>query len=536
MPITIKGFDENVEIIHLGDFFRFNGKVEWNLYLRCDPPQKKKSTRLSHLPMLSRGRYINSSTPQSHRRHVTITIDENDQLIPTTLAEFPEINHFPKLEGAQTAFRLEKNHIGKVIIPQLELARAIFLANSYLCRACMNAQTLLIEFKVEPNPELDHVDIHVLPSSTFPMSAFDESGTRKLLAWLLICPPALNSYRSIYRNYQTNRWVGDESESWTFSFEPPPMANWELMVHGRPSADGKYFLVNEISGIVFDIDMPQTVTFISPNFVKNNAGNYPGNGKADGAAWKSDGDEFTLDDEQSASDKNETLVLDDDSSWIRFSKPFMVYKKERVKNSKKPLADGETETIDGNIVSTDEPHLGGSLPSASIGGKLDATDQSSQFVSRFQCFDHMLQVLVAQHECKILEQETVALPSYKKSQHHLLKDGSARAIKFVRIQRHLTQALLLEVDTSDDAKKLSTKVAYDKSPENWAGNFLEIQKGVVSKSLAWPNDILNDIFGENNHSGVNHPKSHESQPGNIPIDAIEGWSARIAEKMSDLKP
>src|SRR5690606_5105782 len=115
----------------------------------------------------------------------------------------------------------------------------------------------------------NHVDIHVLKTSTFPKSAFNQSGTKQLLAWLLTDPAAMYSYQSIYQHYQNNRQINGQRETWRFSFDPPPMTNWQLHVKGRYSADNSYYLVQEIVGIVFDIDMPHTIAFIHPDFIKS---------------------------------------------------------------------------------------------------------------------------------------------------------------------------------------------------------------------------------------------------------------------------
>jgi hypothetical protein len=176
-------------------------------------------------------------------------------------------------------------------------------------------------------------------------------------------------------------------ETWRFSFESPPMTDWQLHVKGRYSADNSYYLVEEIVGIVFDIDMPDTIAFIHPDFIKSDAREDSVRGGADGTNWQNSGDDYEIDDEESASDENETMILEGDLSWIQFAKSFAVYKQEREKEVDKLIID---EAEGGKQVSTDEPHQRGTLPAADVGGKEDITDQSRQFASRFQSFDHML--------------------------------------------------------------------------------------------------------------------------------------------------
>jgi hypothetical protein len=60
----------------------------------------------------------------------------------------------------------------------------------------------------------------MLKTNTFPKSAFNQSGTKQLLAWLLTDQSAMASYQSIYRHYQLNREFKGKLESWRFSFDP----------------------------------------------------------------------------------------------------------------------------------------------------------------------------------------------------------------------------------------------------------------------------------------------------------------------------
>ncbi len=267
----IKGFGDDSLVVHIGDFFRYNNVSDWSLALWCRPIQEKKYTRLANLPILSRGKLINSKKRQSRRVDRVFTFKPGYQISAGTLSEFPELSTFQSVrdkEGTQNAFCFAGEKGDLVVLPQLELARAIFLVNSYLCRSCLSSATLQLEFDVQSFPDRNHVDIHVLKTSTFPKSAFNQSGTKRLLAWLLTDPTAMASYQSIYRHYQLNREQKGALEIWRFSFEPPPMINWQLHVRGRYSARKSHYLIEEIVGIVFDVDIPDRVAFINSAFVR----------------------------------------------------------------------------------------------------------------------------------------------------------------------------------------------------------------------------------------------------------------------------
>lgn len=60
MP-RIAGFDDDVQIVHIGELFRARSKRDWYINVWCRPLQDKKSTRISNLALLSRSKRINSS-------------------------------------------------------------------------------------------------------------------------------------------------------------------------------------------------------------------------------------------------------------------------------------------------------------------------------------------------------------------------------------------------------------------------------------------------------------------------------------------
>ena len=476
---SIKGFGKDATIVHIGDFFRYNNVPEWSIAVWCWPTQDKKHARLSNLPLLSRGKLPNSQKKQSRRIDRVITFEPGYKLIEAKLADFPEISSFKSIrdkDGIQNAFCCWGNKDDWIVIPQLELARAIFLVNSYLCRACLSSAT--------------------------------------------------------FQRYQETREFRDRLESWRFSFTPPTMTNWKLHVRGRYNTGKSHYLVEEIVGIDFDVNLPESVAFIHPDFVNNKQTDSKARSGSGGTAWQQTDEEFEIDDEQSASDENETLMLEGDLTWCRFTKPSRVYKQEVVKERPNLIFDELAEKEAGRDVSTGEPHQGGSLPAADVGGKEDVTDRERQFASRFKSFDRMLQVLKFKHKCRILHEETLPLPKVGRSKQHLLENGTQRAIKAVRLRYMQTDVVLLEVDTSDGIKMLSTKVIFGSDARDWIEHFTLIRKGVVAKSISWPNELLDGLFGENCHIGINHPKHQGAEAGNIPVESIESWAQRFTQCLS----
>jgi hypothetical protein len=177
------------------------------------------------------------------------------------------------------------------------------------------------------------------------------------------------------------------------------------------------------------------------------------------------------------------------------------------------------------LVSTDEPHLGGVLAAADVGGKQDATNYNSIFANRFAAFNELISILKTKFRCRVTFEETLVLPKVGRSRLHLCKDGSPRVIKAVGLQRNDREFVLLEVDASDGVKMLSTKVLTGVDSETWQSDFDRIRRGVVKSSLNWPNGLLDQLYGQDGHRGVNHPKGLSELE--VLREDMEGWAERV---------
>ena len=87
----IKGFGDDSLVVHIGDLFRYNNVPDWSVSLWCRPIQEKKYTRLANLPLLCRGKLLNSTKPQSRRVDRVITFKPGYQISATTLSVFPDL-------------------------------------------------------------------------------------------------------------------------------------------------------------------------------------------------------------------------------------------------------------------------------------------------------------------------------------------------------------------------------------------------------------------------------------------------------------
>ena len=530
--VPIDGFDKDVRIVHVGDLFKKIGTKDWKINVFGSPIQDKKYTRFANLPLLSRDKIINATTPERPSVDRIVHLRPKHQIESVFLSDFSELSDYESIvraEGMQKAFKIKQRNQPTIYIPQLELAKAIFLIDSYLCRACMSTTRLSLEFDVKPKNSEGHVDIHVLKTTTFPQDAFDQNGTRIILAWLLTNMAALQSFESIYRRLDKERQSDKTWERWTFNFDPPDMTNWKFHVKGKMSHKQQAYLVHEIIGVEIDSEMPKSVQFHNPSFIRRKTKEHTAleEDGDDGQSWHVRPDELSIDDLESASDENNTIVLDDGRLWVSFSKPCTVTKNTQEKEITKVSENGDNGILAGEKVSTDDAHQGGTLPSADVGGKQDLSDKEKECASRFQSFNDMLKILEHRHGCTKLDSKMIELPRVGRSRKHLLANGLQRVIQYVKIKTTNVTVRLLEIDTSDGEKMISTKILYGAGDKDWLENFKAIREGIVSKGLSWPTKLLDDLYGEKGHKGTNHPQHQGAQAGNIPVDALESWAERV---------
>ena len=530
--VKLAKFNDNVQVVHIGHLFRNSGHKEWRIFVWFNPMQERKWTRFTHLPLLSRAKVVNSTTKQINKADRVIEFGASD-LQRAKMIDFPNLSSFASVrnkDGAQSSFIYEaETQYSKIRyhIPQLELARSLFLINSYFCRSCLSSTALQQEFDVHYEVERDHLEIRILPSSSFPKEALEQSAVVQLLAWLFSDPDVMDSYESIFKHYQQNREIKNNVESWCFSFDPPPMQGWKLHVKGRFSNESRDYLVEEIVGLEINAMLPSTTTISHASFQEKEESGGSTQHVAIPTESIVDDEDLQLDDEETANIDTDTRVIEAEPTWVSFSRPSQIEKSRSSRKGGRVILEKEETDINGksNVVSTDEPHIGGLLAAADVGGKQDATNYNHIFANRFAAFNELISILKIKFRCHVIFEETLVLPKVGRSRLHLRKDGSPRVIKAVGLCRSGRDFILLEVDASDGVKMLSTKVLTGVDRETWRSDFERIRSGVVRASLNWPNGLFDILYGRDGHRGVNHPKGL----GDLEVakEDIEGWAERV---------
>lgn len=165
------------------------------------------------------------------------------------------------------------------------------------------------------------------------------------------------------------------------------------------------------------------------------------------------------------------------------------------------------------------------------GGMQDCTDRSEEYASRFTAFNMMVQMLEEKYACTIIDSYTHELDQVGRSKCHLIDSGAKRTIRCVVVERNGHVNYLPEIDVTGLNKWISTKCVRQIDTRNWREQFSRIKNGVGTKSLGWPNQEMDAMFGIKKHIGISHPKSVEGQPTGIPTESILDWAGRVAEKL-----
>jgi hypothetical protein len=531
----IKRFSSNSKIVHIGGLFRKKSSQCWYINLWFHPIQEKKNVSFSQMPMLARGKVVNQ-TKRIDRQTVVgeVTFTGNTPFEEVKLSECPSLKWQPEsirnVEGKEWGFKFKQQDGVTVYLPQLELARVLFLTSSYLSRAALSTVDIVNDFDINFDMRADKAVINVMKTTSFPVRAFSYTSVRHMLAWILLDPNARESFTSIAKSLhreieQKGAWL-----SWAFHFIPPNLTGWKIRYKGSMDYASKSLFVHEIIALDILPSMPTLVEFRHPAFK-----DYKVIGKLEGeakeGAYQQRPDDLVIDDDASASSSSEAICIRNDVLKIRFKKPFQTLKR----TSKKGVVSGKGKEVGedkvSGVVSTGEPEQEGEFQAADFSGGKNETDYTQLCEGRFSGFFHMLELLESKHECKIINKQINELPASARSKKHLLKTGEQRMICCATVTSNNKCFKLLEIDTSDGIQMLSTKVIQVFDEKVWRENYSILKGRIISSSLSWPTGFLDEVFGKENHIGVTHPSNKNSGIGNIPSEAIPSWAQRVQKKL-----
>lgn len=527
----IDGFSDDSVINGIDSLFRRTDGSLWRINLSTSPVKNERSyLSLSQSPIIVRQRVLNSKTEVSKKGyHKSFTIKDTHGWQVAKVKDCQVIKHHRKADGEQYCFFFQIDDGTTIYLPQFELARALFFHDGYLSRTAMTPDVLQAEFDVIVNKDTGIATIDVMPNCTYKIDYYNEPSCRRLLSWILINDNVRRSYESIGRYQLLEGEELGKYRVWDFKFEPPSLESTRFSVKGWFDLDLNSMFVHEIEGLAdIPIHLPEKILFSHPNFTKDVSGK--GNGGY--AAGIERPLEHNIDDEASASADNKVVIIKPPSITMSFDKAvetIKVTQKNRISRNGQQ-DDNAPETASKNI-STDEATTTGELPNADWDNIDDQTDDSHLYLNKFESFFKVLELLKTKQGCEVIAYPLRKLPKLPRCKKHLLTtDASPRCLAVARIIFDSVTYYVLEVDTSDADKPLSTKLLRIESLDNFEPSLKKLEELLVKGSLRWPTELFNKWCGKNNHWGVPHPQSKNK--GAVGLEDIERWSERFFNRLN----
>lgn len=529
--VYLKGFKDDTWLNGIGDLFCKKDGVRWGVNLSIYPGKEagSDSTSLSNAPLLVRKNIINPTKDYYQNSH-----EQSFEITTTRFWDVVRLRSCPALERPlpkelqQYCFEFSLEEGIRVFLPQFELARALFFHNAYLARSSILHDVLSNEFIVETEPEFNWAHIRVLDTCNCPMELFNDYGFRRHIAWLLLDQEVRFSYQSISR-YQLLHGVDTgHYRRWTFRFDPPSLQGVMLKVRGRFEPNSRSLLVYEVVSVrKITSNIPKVVEFTSARFKTS----VTGKGREAGENPRRP-DEHSVDDETEGSRENKPVMLKANQVAFEYEQAFetrKVSKKTRPTGGRKDEDAEPSEAA--SDVSSEEQGPFGDLPSAEWNALDEQTDDVHLYLSKFDSYFEMLRLLEEQHGCKVRKYPLRKLPAIGKCKMHILKtDGNPRCMAVAHVTAGSTGYYLLEVDTSDASKALSTKVIFASAIGSIDPHLFEIEKQLLKASLSWPIEHFDKFVGGNNHTWVPHQKSGKA--GALISDEIVKWAFRVRKQLS----
>lgn len=521
-----EGLGDDVRVQSLGSLFRRVDGQRWGVNVGFYPKQDKSSLTMSNAPVLARRAVLNPTKDHDSRGwQQSFQIKSTQYWTTKKIKECPAIDNLSHVEANQNCFVFKIQDGKTVYLPHFELARALFFHDSYLSRTAIEPDCLAAEFDVTVVKELRKAFISVMPSAGYSLKLFNEPGCRKVLSWILLDSEARSSYESIGRYQKLDGWKKGQYRNWDFQFDAPPLPGVELNVRGKFDPKSNCLFVFEIDAVRnLKADIPGDIEIYHPDFEVS----VRGKGKGGFSPIAKRPGNHAVHDGSDANANNQRVIIRPSSLDIEFDKAF---KTSKVANKQRQARSGRLDKeLSGEAstnVSTEESIEGQGLPGADWDNINDITDDAYLYENKFTCFLEMLDLMVDKHSCVINSKQIRKLPEIPGFSKHLLStDGNPRCLAVIEIKAANITYHVLEVDTSDAGKPLSTQLLKLKPTEKWIKDLEELEKELVRSSLRWPTKLLIKLCGQGNNAGVPHPKSKHG--GMLDPNSIVMWAQRFS--------
>ena len=519
-----------MKIKKIGSLFKKHNSGSWAINLALENENKISETtftNFSNAKLLRKNSHINPTQEYSKgynlRFKISSTQDWSSSTTNSNLQKSKFLEHFFLFDAVRVdQFGQPLSETIKVRLPQFELARSLFFYTPYLARSAIIENSFSIDFDIVSNP--DHYLINILPTCSYPISHFNDSGIRRILSWILLDPDIRQSFESISQFCTQYGYDVDQYRMWSFCFNPPQLNGVIFDTYGYYKAETSEFFVNEISGFErVSNQISKEVEFYSDKFIESKSG-----GKGENSSGtKSNGKESTIkDDEEGNNDDVQIIdVVPTHFDFLQAIETRKTSKKTRHRNHGTKDQDLPSSNVKPQV-STNEPISEGTIPSAEFNGVEDETEDLHLYLDRFSAFQQMIDLFCKENSVKNFSFQLHKLPNIQGHSKHIKTDGNPRCVAEVSFQFNGQNIVILEVDTSDNKKPLSTRILSLKDMNQWnQTDRVKVLELVVTKCLRWPRGIFKKICYQN--TTLNHPRIN-SKNQDISEQELKGWITRLS--------
>ncbi|MFA0809719.1 Tn7-like element transposition protein TnsE [Microbulbifer epialgicus] len=252
--IGIRGVPKGSKLMVLGDWYRKAGQ-EWRVVCYFHNQEKgdfRKSLPIDYLPALTPGKIFPMTSIENKAQGWTETIKlpKQDNWQRLCFRDLPNSLRRAQEFSSQLAdcsiFKITT--IEKVYwLPVTEMARMLFFHSAEVARAAVNQGNTWQLGKAWKEGWTGEVKL----SSNIPVRYLNSLQFRKFFIWLFFFPEVEESFGSIFQNINRYTKLSNNSERWTFDFNPPDLSHCELSFSGftGTESENNHVYIREIRSV-----------------------------------------------------------------------------------------------------------------------------------------------------------------------------------------------------------------------------------------------------------------------------------------------
>jgi hypothetical protein len=424
----------------------------------------------------------------------------------------------PEISG-QRCFVFEADGL-TVWLPKFELARKLFFHSAFIVRAAFEPNGLDMSFTVYK--EGNDVHVHTPTKTGAPSQLLRVKEYRDHFSWLLLNQDVKRSFESIWQSLNQEQVSQDSAYArWKFDFTAPiSLAGASMYVRGPFDLEGNELLVWEIEalkGLQF--------THRGEVFFHHPALKLPVRGGGTGCVPVTSGvEEVEVEANEESTAAKEAKLIQLPVEGVTFDGQLttkIAYNGERIGTHGRRVDDEQSMGGEGKVFGVADPVIGGSIAPGEF-HLLGDGDIQQRFSQRFTQLRELIKQITQKPDIELLSLEVAPLPVVPRCRYHMIDGETPRCYLLARFKlENRSERYLLEIETSDNRKRMSTRVMGLKESTEDAERIDRILKGVVKGSLRWPNTMTK--YCETLQS-VHHPKDG---PSGVNQSRLADWKQRI---------